>query len=350
MDPFVSIIIPTYNAEETLAYTIQSAVAQTWQRKEIIVVNDGSTDNTERIARQFESKGVVVVSKPNGGQSESINYVLPLTKGDYIQHLDSDDLLTPDKIERQLEAIRPGDRNRVLFSSAWAPFYYRTRAAQFVQNALCEDLAPADWLVAKLSQNLYMANASWLVSRELSEAAGPWDAALHYDQDGEYFARVLLAAEKVCYVPTSRVFYRTNTTKSVSYIGRSNRKKESLLRSMKLHIQYLHSLEQSDRVRQACVTYLRNWYFAFYPEREDLVAEIDSMAAALGGELQGPHLRRKFAWIKPVFGISTAKWAQMALPQLKSQLIRRYDKAMFGLEGLGASMGQPLAATPVKRG
>lgn len=349
MDPFVTIIIPTYNAEETLAYTIQSALAQTWSRKEIIVVNDGSTDDTERIARRFESQGVVVVSKANGGQSEAINYVLPITKGDYIQHLDSDDLLAPDKIERQLDAIRPRDRNRILFSSAWAPFYYRTRAARFVQNALCEDLAPADWLVRKLSQNLYMANASWLVSRELAEAAGPWDAALHYDQDGEYFARVLLAAQKVCYVPASRVYYRTNTTKSVSYIGGSNTKKDSLLRSMKLHIQYLQSLEESERVRNACLTYLQNWYFAFSPERADLEAEVGRMAAALGGKLEEPHLRRKFAWMKPVFGIRTAKWAQMALPQLRSQLIRRYDRTMFGLEGLGVSMGRSLTTTPAER-
>jgi glycosyltransferase involved in cell wall biosynthesis len=350
MKPLVSILIPAYNAEETLAYTIQSALAQTWPRREIIVVNDGSTDNTEKIARRFEPQGVVVVSKANGGQSEAINYVLPITRGDYIQHLDSDDLLAPDKIERQLEAIRPGDGNRILFSSAWAPFYYRTRAARFVQNALCEDLDPSDWLVRKLSQNIYMANASWLVSRELTEAAGPWDAALHYDQDGEYFARVLLAAEKVCYVAGSRVYYRTNTTKSVSYIGGSNAKKESLLRSMKLHIQYLHSLEQSERVRKACLTYLQNWYFAFSPERADLAVEIESMAVALGGELDGPHLRRKFAWMRPVFGIEMAKWAQMALPQVKSQIIRRYDKAMLGLEELGTSMGQRLATMPEKKG
>jgi glycosyltransferase involved in cell wall biosynthesis len=350
MKPLVSILIPAYNAEETLEYTIQSALDQTWSRREIIVVNDGSTDNTERIARRFESKGIVVVSKANGGQSEAINYVLPITKGDYIQHLDSDDLLAPDKIERQLGALHPGDGNRILLSSAWATFYYRTRTARFVQNALCEDLAPAEWLVRKLSENLYMANASWLVSRELAQAAGPWDADLHYDQDGEYFARVLLAAERVCYAPASRVYYRTNTTKSVSYIGGSNIKRDSLLRSMKLHIQYLRSLEESERVRKACLTYLQNWYFAFHPERPDLVAELQSMAATLGGELGGLHLRKKFAWMRPVFGLKRAKWAQMTLPQMKSHLVRRYDKSMLGLEQLGASLGQRLATTPAKRG
>ena len=349
MKPLVSILIPAYNARETLAYAIRSAVAQTWPHKQIIVVNDGSTDDTEAIARRFESAGVTVISKKNGGLSDAINHVMPLAQGDYIQELDSDDILAPDKIERQLAALRPGDSKRLLLSSAWAPFYYRTRTARFVDDPLCEDLSPVDWLVRKLSQNLYMQNATWLVSRELAEAAGPWDRDLHYDQDGEYFARVLLASVGTRFVAGTGVYYRTNTTQSVSYIGGSNTKKESLFRSMKLHIQYLESLEQSERVRNACLTYLQNWYFAFYPERPDLAAQVQSMATAHGGALEKPHLRRKFAWMRPVFGLKRAKWAQMTLPQVKSHLVRRYDKSMLGLEQLGASMGQLLATTPAKR-
>jgi glycosyltransferase involved in cell wall biosynthesis len=350
MKPLVTIIIPAYNAEETLAYAIQSAVAQTWPYKQIIIVNDGSTDSTEAIARRFESAGVTVVSKKNGGLSHAINHVMPLAQGEYIQELDSDDILAPDKIERQLEVLRPGDSKRILLSSAWAPFHYRTRTARFLYNSLCEDLSPADWLVRKLSGNLYTQNATWLVSRELAEAAGPWDADLHYDQDGEYFARVLIASVGTRFVPGTGVYYRANTTKNVSYIGRSNTKKESLFRSMKLHIGYLQSVEQSERVRAACLTYLQNWYLAFCPERPDIVAELQSMAAALGGELNGPHLRRKFAWMRPVVGLETAKWAQMALPQVRSYLVRRYDKTMFGLEAMGAPMVQRLATTPTKRG
>ena len=63
----VSILIPAYNAEEWIADTLQSAVAQTWQRKEIIVVDDGSTDRTAEVARRFASKEVKVVSTENQG-------------------------------------------------------------------------------------------------------------------------------------------------------------------------------------------------------------------------------------------------------------------------------------------
>ena len=160
----------------------------------------------------------------------------------------------------------------------------------------------------------------------------PWDEDLHYDQDGEYFARVLLACERTRFVPETGIFYRVTASNRVSYIGSSDKKKESLLRSMKLHIQYLRSLEDSERVRKACLAYLQNWYGDFYPERPDIVAEMQSLAAQLQGQLEEPRLRRKYAWMKPVFGWKAAKWAQMALPQFKASCMRHYDKAIYRLE------------------
>ena len=69
MKPLVSILIPAYNAEPLLAETVRSALAQTWPRKEIIIVDDGSKDNTVTVARQFEKDDVKVVTQPNQGAS-----------------------------------------------------------------------------------------------------------------------------------------------------------------------------------------------------------------------------------------------------------------------------------------
>jgi glycosyltransferase involved in cell wall biosynthesis len=332
MRPLVSILIPAYNAEKWIAYTLQSALAQTWPRKEIIVVNDGSTDLTAQIIRRFASKGVVLFSTENRGLSAAQNQAFQLCQGDYIQWLDSDDLLAPDKIERQLAALRESDSRRILLSSPWAPFYYRTCRAHFVHNAVWEDLSPVEWLFRKLRDNLHMQNATWLVSRELTEVAGPWDTRLHYDQDGEYFARVLLASEGTRFVPGTGIFYRVSPTNRISYIGNSNKKKDSLLVSMKLHMQYLRSLEESERVRKACLAYMQTWYHTFYPERPDLVAELQALAAQLQGHLEAPRLRWKYAWMKPIVGWRAAKWAQRALPQFKASCFRCCDEAIFRLE------------------
>jgi glycosyltransferase involved in cell wall biosynthesis len=332
MKPFVSILIPAYNAEPWIAESIQSAAAQTWPHKEIIVVNDGSTDRTEEIAKQFGSK-IKLVSTPNRGLCAAVNLAYSLSQGDYIQELDADDILLPDKIERQIATIRPGDSKRILLSSPWAPFYYRTRKGRFISNSLCRDLSPIEWLLAKMSENLHMQNATWLVSRELAEAAGPWDEQLHYDQDGEYFDRVLLASEGVRFVPETGIYYRASGPNSISTIGNSDKKKDSLLVSMKLHIRYLRSVEDSERVRKACLIYLQNWYGVFYPERPDLIAEIQLLAADLQGSMQEPRLRWKYAWMKPLFGWKVAKWAQHALPHFKGSWIRAFDGAMYRMEG-----------------
>jgi glycosyltransferase involved in cell wall biosynthesis len=332
MKPLVSILIPTYNAEEFVAETLQSAIAQTWLRKEIIVVDDGSNDQTLEIARRFASKEVVVVSTTNQGAAAARNHALSLSQGDYIQWLDADDLLAPDKIERQLATLKESDSRRALLSSPWAFFNYRINRARFVQTPLWQDLSPFEWLLRKMGQNLHMQTATWLTSRELVEAAGPWDTRLWSDDDGEYFCRVLLAAERTRFVQEARVFYRITPSSRLSYIGTSDRKKDALLISMKLHVQYLRSLEDSERVRKACVTYLQNWYHHFYPERPDLITELQKLASQLQGRLVEPRLRWKYAWMKPIFGWKAAKLAQTVLPQLKAKCIRRWDKVMYGLE------------------
>ena len=182
-----------------------------------------------------------------------------------------------------------------------------------------------------MGENLHMQNATWLVSRELAEAAGPWDADLHYDQDREYFDRVLAVSEGTRFVPGTGVFYRITGTNRVSYIGNSDKKKEGLLRSMKLHVQYIRSLEDSERVRKACLVYLQTWSQNFYPERPDLVAEVQAMAAQLQGHLDVPRLRWKYSWMKPLFGWRAAKWAQRIFPDLKGACIRYFDKTIHRL-------------------
>jgi len=349
MDPLVSILIPAYNAEEWIADTIQSAVAQTWGRKEIIIVDDGSRDCTAEVARRFASKEVTVVSGENQGAAAARNSALQVSQGDYIQWLDADDLLAPDKVERQLAAVREGDSKRILLSAPWAWFNYRTRRARFVETSLWHDLSPVEWLLRKMGQNLHMQTATWLTSRELTEAAGPWNPALFVDDDGEYFCRVLLASEGTRFVPESKVFYRITPSGRVSYIGASDKKKGAMLVSMKLHIQYLRSLEESDRVRKACLAYLQVWYENFYPERPDLVAELQALAADLQGSLQVPALRWKYAWMRPLFGWGAAKRAQRTLPQLKASLVRRWDKAMYRMENGVKPLnhaGKPAIGTP----
>jgi glycosyltransferase involved in cell wall biosynthesis len=349
MKPLVSILIPAYNSEEWIVETLHSALAQTWERKEIIVVDDGSRDRTAEVAQQFASNQVKVVTKENGGAAAARNHALQLSKGDYIQWLDADDLLAPDKIERQLAAMGEVEDKGILLSSPWAYFHYRPERARFVPTSLWHDLTPAEWLLRKMGENLHMQTATWLTSRELTEAAGPWDTRLMSDDDGEYYCRVLLASKGTRFVPESRVFYRATSSSRWSFIGTSDKKKNAMLVSMKLHVQYLRSLEESERVRKACLIYLQTWFDNFYPDRPDIVSELQAVATELGGHLEIPRLRWKYAWMEPIFGLDAAKNAQMVLPQMKASVIRSWDKAMYKLEARKVAAGPAIGTGNVSR-
>jgi glycosyltransferase involved in cell wall biosynthesis len=332
MKPLVSILIPAYNAETWISDTLRSAIAQTWPNKEIIVVDDSSKDRTLAVARTFESDQVKVFTHPNSGAAATRNKAYSLSKGDYIQYLDADDLISPNKISSQLEALGPSTDKRILLSGGWGQFLYRYHRTRFVPSSLWADLSPVEWLVRKMGQNLYMQTASWLTSRELVEAAGPWDTRLLGDDDGEFFCRVLLASHGVRFVPEAKVYYRAAGSSSLSYIGGSDKKREAQMISMKLHISYLRSLEDSARTRAACVQYLQNWLVFFYPERMDIVEDAQQMAKELGGHLEQPYLSWKYSWIRALFGWHLARRAQIMLPRLKWSLIRKWDQTLFRLE------------------
>ena len=328
----MSILIPAYNSERWIAETIRSALAQTWQRLEVIVVDDGSSDRTAAVAREFTSEGVRVVNQPNQGASAARNKAFSVSQGDYIQWLDADDLLAPDKIALQMRVVEEGGDDRTLLSSAWAHFMYRPSGATFIPTSLWHDLDPLEWLTRKLSQNLFMQPATWLTSRKLAEAAGPWDTRISLDDDGEYFCRVIMAAERTRFVPESKVYYRRSGFGSLSNVGRTNKKLESQFLSMQLHIRYLRLLEDSEKTRSACLKYLQTWLVYFYPDRLDIAKQLEQMAADCDGKLEVPQFPWKYAWIQGMFGWEAARQAQVFVPRLKLSLKRSWDRAMFRWE------------------
>lgn len=136
IDRLVSIIIPCFNAEQYISEAIESALNQTYGAIEVIVIDDGSTDNSTDIIARY-NKQVCFVKQENGGPGAARNRGLDLAKGDYIQFLDADDLLGPDKIERCLDQFKP-DVGAVI--SSFEEFYDRrceTKANAFKQKIVC---------------------------------------------------------------------------------------------------------------------------------------------------------------------------------------------------------------------
>ena len=101
--PLVSICIPAYNIEEYLSQTIESVTKQTYNKIEVIIVDDGSTDKSLEIAKGYESEKIKVYSQENKGASAARNTAFRYSKGDFIKFLDADDLINPEMIESQIK-------------------------------------------------------------------------------------------------------------------------------------------------------------------------------------------------------------------------------------------------------
>lgn len=212
--PSVSIIIPCYNAESSVAETIQNALAQTWPHKEIIVVDDGSTDRSREIVESFGDQ-VKLLTGPNRGGCVARNRGLAAARGDYIQFLDADDLMDAGKLAGQLALLEGSDWRTVAVCSVKRfDASSRTLAPTAVPGT--DRMVGVDFLVDMwLRGGGYNAHG-WLCHRRLLQEVGGWNERLRADQDGEYFARVLCAAAEVRFLENVFVYYRRGNPLSVA--------------------------------------------------------------------------------------------------------------------------------------
>lgn len=327
MSDLVSILIPAYNAEKWIRDTIESALDQTWPKKEIIVVDDGSTDHTVQILKRYESKSVKVIAQKNAGGPAARNKALSYAQGDYIQWLDHDDLLAPDKIYNQLRNEKYNGNPRVLLSGSFGKFYYRTEKAKFRPDSLWKDLEPIDYFLIKFRDNMWLHTSVWLVSRKLTDIAGPWLELKNPDDDGEYFFRIVAACEKIIFVPEAKSYWRIGNFKSMGQ-NRSDEAIESYFLSTFKSINLFRSLEDSERTRAACLTCLQAKFNYFYPDQTTILEKGNDLAKDLGGQLKPPRLRPKYQWIQKIFGWRIAKKAQFILPALRS-IVRKNRERLY---------------------
>src|SRR5262249_6980596 len=110
----VSILIPCFNAKPWVAQAIESALAQTWPEKEVIVVDDGSTDESTDVIRTF-SGHIRWETGPNHGGNPTRNRLLELARGEWLQYLDADDYLLPDKVSQQMEFLVAHPETDIVF-------------------------------------------------------------------------------------------------------------------------------------------------------------------------------------------------------------------------------------------
>lgn len=186
--PIVSVIIPAYNAARYLAETLKSALGQTLSDIEVIVVDDGSKDNTAQVAQAFPA--VRYVHQQNAGVSAARNTGAAHARGEFLAFLDSDDLWHPDKLRQQVEAMRQHPDS--VFSRTEAVSDPARQAE--IQHGQREAGAPHQLIPDFHSSFLvpYLTTSTVMVRRAAFEEAGGFDTRLRIAEDVDFYLRVLV--------------------------------------------------------------------------------------------------------------------------------------------------------------
>lgn len=308
--PLVSVLIPCYNAEKYIGETLESVFRQTWQNIEVIVVDDGSTDNSASEVERFRTQNLTLIRQSNAGAAVARNLAYSKAMGDYLQFLDGDDLIAPEKIANQISRLTA--HPRCIAAGRWGRFYKSITETQFEAEPVQADLDSVEWLVRSRQKGLGMLfPALWLIPREVAEAAGPWDETLSLGDDGEYFTRVVLAAERVLYCPDALCYYRSGLINSLSG-QRSPAAWASAFRVLELCESHLRAREDSERVRRGFALSWQHLAHSCYPYDRHMAEYALNRARALHSVTIKPGGGPAFHMVSRLVGWRLARLLQVA--------------------------------------
>lgn len=200
--PKVSILIPCYNAERWIAQAIQSALDQTYPNKEVIVVDDGSSDSSLEIIKRFGDH-IYWETQSNQGGNIARNRLLELSSGEWLQYLDADDYLQPTKIERQVQYLSHHPQTDVLYSPSIFEFWNDGTPRQEVLP-IPEPHDP--WIL--LARWHLPQTGSPLWRKQAIIDVGGWKPDQPCCQEHELYSRLLMAEKRFLYFAEAGSIYR----------------------------------------------------------------------------------------------------------------------------------------------
>jgi glycosyltransferase involved in cell wall biosynthesis len=314
LSSLVSVVIPVYNCGEALHRTMQSVLGQTYQPMEVILVDDGSTDSSYAIAKQYENDQVQVLQQSNAGAAVARNTGLSVATGDFVQFLDAGDVLDKEKIAAQVNALQnqPG---KVAVCN-----YKQFTTDDELKNGVYPDQTtfiyssddPQDFLInlwgGKDDMNFIQTNC-WLVPKQVIAKAGSWRSYRCPDDDGEFFARVLLASEGIVYVPGVYNYYHI-TSSGVNQLSKNKNRKylQNTLLTIDLKHQYLFRKGFHPLINKAIAAQYLRFAVDMYPTQRLLSSIAYKRYKLLNEKVKLPVLGGTIIeFIKHVFGWRLAR-------------------------------------------
>jgi glycosyltransferase involved in cell wall biosynthesis len=273
MATLVSVIIPTHNRAALVREAIQSALDQTYPAREVIVVDDGSTDETPQVLARY-GDAIRTVRTPHRGCAAARNTGINLARGAYFAFVDSDDVAPPNKLAVQVPVLEA--RPDVGFVYGPSVAFGVELAHEMVHQPIRPD--PDGWVAVGLFLTTQLGFDSVLIRREAVEKAGRFDETLRHNEDTDLLLRVALDWKAVCLdVPTGRHRWHP---------GRKSRDEVALWSAV------LHSMQRVLASRP-------DFHARLGPRAEARLAEVRreiSLGLAARGELAAARAEAAAAW------------------------------------------------------
>ena len=225
-----SIVIPCFNAELWLSEAVNSALKQTYSPVEIIVIDDGSSDGSLEIIKSYSDR-ITWETGPNRGGNHARNRGFALSKGDFIQFLDADDYLLPQKLEKQVRFLETTGADAVY--GDWQHQCHLENGEITVDDIKTSGNQPD--VLKSLLADWWVSPACLLFRRLAVESSGGWDETLSAGQDRDFFLAVVMSGAQVVYQPECDSIYRRYGNVTVS--------SSSLERYLENHLKILEKYE-----------------------------------------------------------------------------------------------------------
>jgi hypothetical protein len=311
VSPLVTIGIPVYNAGKWLRQCIESALGQDWAAKEIIVFDDGSTDDSREIIESFGA-AIRMEFRPHGGSNRARNAILAAATGEWILFLDADDYLLPQKVSQQMaEAGDAASADLLVSPVLWEDFTAGRQRFALPDLAGQPFDARRQVLLAQAPQT-----SGFLWRKSALERIGAWNEAFDMAQEMELFLRAIEAGLRMVWTPSAGAVYRYGwSDRSVGYL----RPAQKIAVLLQLALQMMDGMKPKDWPPEHDRPFAEHWF-----QMVRRAAALDlRIAARLDAELRRrgiwvPEDPGRWQWASPRYA-----WVYRRLGLVAAELLAR---------------------------
>ncbi len=267
-DPAVSVVIPLYNREKYIARAIDSVLAQTYNDFELIVIDDGSTDNGSEVVKQYDDQRIKIVSQQNAGVSSARNAGIDLAKGKWIAFLDSDDQWLPEKLQCQVDFLNETPTLRWVGSNCTTELYSSKQQKFFVDPKKIDALLCGSTYFEKcfdaINIGAGLTPGMMLIERSVFDEYGKFQDGFNYGEEIELWWRIGYNMPAMGYINKPLLIYHSQTPDSLTACADTVKTMNTLSEMFEKHLKLSKKYDMRQYVKPYIIQRLRKWSYNLY--------------------------------------------------------------------------------------